>query len=82
MTPAHAAEVLRGLRNKPKHLQGLSPNEINAVDAGLDALDFAEWLFQTAKNGRWNYNRLLSSWKFKDSFLDYARAEWEKEREG
>jgi hypothetical protein len=81
MTPARTAEVLRGISRKP-HV--LTEAERRAVPIGADALEFQEWLFGYTSNGWlriWGLY-LSRTWQPTDSFLDYARAEWEKERKG
>jgi hypothetical protein len=80
MTPARAAEVLRGVGRKP-HV--LTEAERQAVPMGADALEFLAWLFEDkgAFNGV-RCDRIYQQWNGEDSFLDYARAEWEKERKG
>jgi hypothetical protein len=77
MTPERAAEVLRY-----KKLVG--PDDWDAArELGAEALEFQSWLF--ADRPAWEgmrYLALYSQWDGEDSFRDYARAEWEKERKG
>ncbi len=77
MTHARAAEVLRN--------PSLWINEEAeaACEMGADALEFQAWLF--ADMGTFLGFRvqwLLRRWNGEDSFLDYCRGEWEKERRG
>ena len=76
MTPARAAEVLRGEK-------ATAYDRVTAELLGAEALEFQAWLF--ADMGTFLGFRvqwLLRKWHGEDSFLDYARAEWEKERKG
>ena len=79
MTPARAAEVLR---------EGLSWSNADvfaeALQIGADALEFQTWLFGDTPDGWLRLGRLYmdSKWGGFSPFLDYARAEWEKERKG
>ena len=73
MTPARAAEVLRGV--------GGGGDLPLARGMGADALEFQSWLFALLPNfDGYRVGRLYKDWHGEDSFLDYARAEWEKER--
>lgn len=76
MTPARAAEVLRGLRIRQS--QGVR----TACEMGADALEFQTWLFGVDDWGSLRVMICGGLWHGEDSFLDYARAEWEKERKG
>jgi hypothetical protein len=75
MTPARAAEVLRGEK-------ATAYDRVRAEVMGADALEMLEWLFKTDGYGTMAIDVLESEWNGEDSFLDYARAEWEKERKG
>ena len=75
MTPARAAEVLRGEK-------ATVYEQVRAQKMGADALEFLAWLFGTGPNKWVRIQLALLKWNGKDSFLDYARAEWEKERKG
>jgi len=76
MTPARAAEVLRGLRIRQS--QGVR----TACEMGADSLEFQTWLDGQRPDGWLRIGWLYTHWHGEDSFLDYARAEWEKERKG
>ena len=70
MTPARAAEVLRRM----------APG-MECCRMGADALELLAWLFATISPwGSIRVHELYRDWHGEDSFLDYARAEWEKER--
>jgi hypothetical protein len=74
--PARAAEVLRGT-------DGRIAERIMASAIGADALEFLAWLFSYVGLGdEICVAALYQLWHGEDSFLDYARAEWEKERKG
>ena len=78
MTPARAADVLRGeVDGHVTHLE-----RMQARHMGADALAFCEWLLALDGDGRMKLHDLMDQWNAEDSFLDYARAEWEKERKG
>jgi hypothetical protein len=48
---------------------------------GADALKFQVWLFALLPDFQgYRVFRLYREWHGEDSFLDYARAEWDKER--
>ena len=75
MTTARAAEVLLGEC-------AITPMERTVAEAmGADALEFQAWLFAVNPWGVLKIEDLLHEWHGEDSFLDYARAEWEKEKE-
>ena len=76
MTPARAAEVLR------YESHWASMQEANACRMGADALEFCEWLLALDGDGMMKLHDVMDRWNAEDSFLDYARAEWEKERKG
>ena len=75
MTPERAAEVLRGEC-------AITPMERTVAETmGADALEFQAWLDGEDHTGFSRIGRLYHGWSHNtDSFLDYARAEWEKER--
>jgi hypothetical protein len=77
MTPARAAEVLRSIiYRKSGHVR-------TACKMGADALELLSWLFDMDGNDIMRFHELERQWCQSgslDSFLDYARAEWEKER--
>jgi hypothetical protein len=74
MTPARAAEVLRGEKST-------SYARVTAELMGAEALEFQGWLFDDMGTFLgFRVQWLLRMWHGEDSFLDYARAEWEKER--
>ncbi len=75
MTPARAAEVLRGE-------QATVYEQVRAQKMGADALEFCEWLLALDGDGMMKLHDVMDRWNAEDSFLDYARAEWEKERKG
>ena len=76
MTPARAAEVLRGEC-------AITPMERTVAETmGADALEFQSWLFALLPNfDGYRVGRLYKDWHGEDSFLAYCRAEWEKEKE-
>jgi len=74
MTPTRAAEVLRNIGNERYAEEQL------AGKMGADALEFQEWFFGQSKGGWLRASALMVNWHGEDSLLDYARAEWEKER--
>jgi hypothetical protein len=76
LTPARAAEVLRNIGN-----ERYSEERI-AGKMGADALEFQTWLFGVDDWGSLRVMICGGLWHGEDSFLDYARAEWEKERKG
>jgi hypothetical protein len=76
MTPARAAEVLRY-----KKLVGLDDWDL-ALNMGAEALEFCEWLLALDGDGMMKLHDVMDQWNAEDSFLDYARAEWEKGRKG
>ena len=83
MTPERAAEVLRetyyaDTREKPISVA----DGREACKMGADALEFCEWLLALDGDGMMKLHDLMDRWNAEDSFLDYARAEWEKERMG
>jgi hypothetical protein len=49
---------------------------------GADALEFCEWLFARDEWGSLNVKICLAKWNRQGAPMDYARAEWEKERKG
>ena len=71
MTPARAAEVLRGV--------GGGGDLPLARGMGADSLEFQVWMFAVNPWGVLKIEDLLHKWHGEDSFLDYCRAEWEKE---
>jgi hypothetical protein len=76
MTPARAAEVLRGGTMCEK-------DQLTALLMGAEALELLSWLFDMDGNDIMRFHKLERQWCQSgslDSFLDYARAEWEKER--
>ena len=74
MTPARAAEVLRSVTyRKSGHVN-------TALLMGADALEFCEWLLALDGDGMMKLHDVMDRWNAEDSFLDYARTEWEKER--
>ena len=75
MTPARAAEVLRGGVGRVGEMR---PARI----MGADALEFQAWLFAPDDWGSLNITICAAKWHGEDSFIDYARAEWEQERKG
>ena len=80
MTPARAAEVLRKVTPLC-----WPPFTARAMSMGADALEFVEWLFSYEDDMGYKLLKmsdLLQRWHGEDSFLDYCRAEWEKERKG
>ncbi len=77
MTPARAAEVLR----RPTRAGTMADLEYARI-MGAEALEFQVWLFSDDDYGLQRIERMLIMWHGEDSFLDYARAEWEKERKG
>ena len=77
MTPARAAEVLRKVTPLC-----WPPFTAKAMAMGADALEFQVWLFAVNPWGVLKIEDLLHEWHGEDSFLDYARAEWENERKG
>jgi hypothetical protein len=76
MTPARAAEVLRGGKSTVYE-------QVEAQKMGAEALEFQAWLFDLDQHGRSKIMSMYGScWNGNDLFLDFARAEWEKERKG
>ncbi len=74
MTPARAAEVLRGT-------DGGIVERLMASAIGAEAIEFVQWLFTYVGLGdEICVASLYQQWNGEDSFLDYARAEWERER--
>ena len=74
MTPARAAEVLRGEC-------AITPMERTVAEQmGAEALEFLAWLFSPDDWGSLNVTICAANWHGEDSFLDYCRGEWEKER--
>jgi hypothetical protein len=55
---------------------------IIAEAMGAEALEFQAWLFEMIGYGKVRVVSMYTHWHGEDSFLDYARAEWEKERKG
>ena len=49
---------------------------------GAEALEFQSWLFEEIDHGYIRVVSMYERWHGEDSFLDFARAEWEKERKG
>jgi hypothetical protein len=49
---------------------------------GAEALEFCEWLFACDVYGYPQAKHVYNNWHGAISFLDYARAEWKKERKG
>jgi hypothetical protein len=77
MTTARAAEVLRMTAEADYREQ------CEAGEMGADALELQAWLFALLPNfNGYRVGRLYKDWHGEDSFLDYCRAEWEKERKG
>jgi len=77
VTPARAAEVLRMTTEADYREQCV------AGEMGADALEFQSWLFDLDQHGRSKIMSLYGScWNGNDLFLDFARAEWEKEMVG
>jgi hypothetical protein len=77
MTPERAAKVLRNVGNERYTEEKL------AGEMGADALKFQGWLFATISPwGSIRVHELYLDWHGEDSFLDYCKAEWEKERKG
>ncbi len=78
MTPERAAEVLRNSIDV-RMLMPRKHEMDNAALMGAEALEFQVWLFEDmgAFCG-FRVQWLLKMWHGEDSFLDYARAEWEK----
>jgi hypothetical protein len=76
MTPARAAEVLRKVGNADYR------EECVAGEMGANAIELLEWLYATSPDGVVRISDLFGWWHGEDSFLDYCRAEWEKERNG
>ncbi len=75
MTPERAAEVLRGI--------GGGGDLPLARGMGADALEFCEWLFSHVGLGdEICVTSLYQRWHGEDSFIDYCKADWEKERNG
>jgi len=74
MTTARAAEVLRNIGNERYAEEQL------AGKMGADALEFLGWLFSSDEYGYLKLKHMYNNWHGEDSFLDYARAEWENER--
>ncbi len=77
MTPERAAEVLR------HESHWASETEATACAMGADALELLAWLFDMDGDDLMRFHSLYRQWcqvGSLDSFLDYARAEWEKER--
>jgi hypothetical protein len=75
MTPARAAEVLRGGK-------ATAYDRVTAEVRGADALELLRWLFGDTPDGWLRLGRLYLSrkWGGHGPFLDYCKAEWEKER--
>jgi hypothetical protein len=78
MTPERAAEVLRGEVDS----EITRADMIIAEAMGAEALEFQSWLFDLIGYGTIRVVSLYEGWHGEDSFLDYCKAEWEKERRG
>jgi len=76
MTPTRAAEVLRNIGNERYAEEQL------AGKMGADALEFCEWLLALDGDGMMKLHDVMDRWNAEDSFLDYAKTEWDKERKG
>ena len=76
MTPARAAEVLR---NIPDDLT--LPSQDKACFMGAESLELMKWIDGQLPNGESRVGHLYRNWPTCISFLDFARAEWERERE-
>jgi hypothetical protein len=74
MTPERAAEVLR------KTAEADYREQCEAGDMGADALEFCEWLLALDGDGMMKLHDVMDQWNAEDSFLDFAKAEWEKDR--
>jgi hypothetical protein len=68
-----AAEVLRNARAGHLELR-------QAEEMGADALEFQSWLFDDIDDGLIRVVVMYERWNCSHSFLDYCKAEWEKER--
>jgi hypothetical protein len=80
MTPARAAEVLRDLADD---MSSRTKEQDEACLMGAEALKFQTWLFALLPNfNGYRVGRLYKDWNGEDSFIDYCRGEWEKERKG
>jgi hypothetical protein len=75
MTPARAAEVLRGIDR-----DALICEEHDALRMGAEALELLAWINGHLPNGSSRVGELYNYWPVGIGFLDYCKAEWEKER--
>ncbi len=86
MTPERAAEVLRGVPAFERFIKQVPLSQTaQACEMGADALELLGWMFDMDGNDIMRFHALERQWCQSgsiDSFLDYCRAEWEKERKG
>lgn len=61
-------------------LEAIHTEVANSMAMGAEALEFVEWLLALDGDGMMKLHDVMDRWNAEDSFLDYARAEWEKER--
>lgn len=75
MRPSEAIGILRG---------DVSPSSVLhrgiAEKMGAEALEFQGWLFGCDEYGYLKIKHLYNNWNGEDSFLDFARGEWRKEK--
>jgi hypothetical protein len=83
-----AADVWRNAIQRPMitskivcvELEKTHTETADSMAMGAAALEFQAWLFEMDIYGWMPVSELLEKWDGEDSFLDYCKAEWEKDR--
>ena len=75
MTHTEAAEILRGKKGASMR------NIFESERMGAEALEFQAWLFELINDGYIRVVAMYERWHGEDSFLDYCREEWRREKD-